>query len=63
MAVRRGTWLIVVGAGLLLVSATTVAYSRFGEWQHELQVRASAPPAEVLPDRLAVPSLRTASQR
>ena len=49
---RRGTPLIVGGVVLLLMSVTTAAYSRFTEWQHEVQVHASAPPAEALPERL-----------
>jgi hypothetical protein len=53
---RRGNVLLWLGAGLLLLSAATFGSSRFLEWQHALESAAVAPRAEVLAERLTVPS-------
>ena len=51
--------LVAFGAALLISSVGVAGYSRLAEWQHAQHVRASAPSAEVLPERLAYPRERT----
>ena len=56
----RGTahlwaWVMVLSVMLILLSVTIVAYSRWTEWQHQA-ARPPAPPAELLPERLPIPS-------
>jgi hypothetical protein len=51
--------LVAFGAALLISSVGVAGYSRLAEWQHGEHVRASAPPAEVLPERLAYPRQRS----
>ncbi|HEY1297109.1 MAG TPA: hypothetical protein VGJ60_28870 [Chloroflexota bacterium] len=59
---RRGSGLMLLGGGLLLLSVSIFGYSRFVEWQHAVQTQTLAPPAEVLADRLPVPTPRAGSQ-
>jgi len=47
---------------LLVSSAGVAGYSKLAEWQHAAHVRASAPPAEALPERLAYPSQQGVSR-
>ena len=51
--------LVALGAALLISSVGVAGYSRLAEWQHAEDVRALAPPAEVLPERLPYPPQRT----
>ena len=55
LATRVGTWLVVLGVVLFLLSGLTLAYSRWSEWQYELR-RPAGPPQEILPERLSVPT-------
>jgi len=55
---RRGSGLMLLGGGLLLVSVSIFGYSRLVEWQHAVQAQAVAPPAEILADRLPIPTPR-----
>jgi hypothetical protein len=48
---------MLLGAVLILLSLGILGYSRVAEWQHATQVRAVAPPSEVLADRLPVPTV------
>ena len=57
----RGTGLMVLGAALLLLSATMFGYSRFVEWQHAMASQSLAPPTEVLANRLPIPTPRAGS--
>jgi hypothetical protein len=53
---------MLLGGGLLLLSVSIFGYSRLVEWQHAVQTQTLAPPAEVLADRLPVPTPRAGSQ-
>ncbi len=57
----RGMGLMLLGAGLLLLSVTMFGYSRFVEWQHATATQSLAPPTEVLANRLPIPTPRAAS--
>ena len=59
---RRGSGLMLLGGGLLLLSVSIFGYSRFVEWQRALQTQAVAPPPEVLADRLPIPTPRAGAQ-
>jgi hypothetical protein len=50
-----GNRLIVIGGVLLLLSMGTFAYGRIARWEHQVEYRDSAPPAEALPETLTVP--------
>ena len=58
-SLARRPVLVALGSALLISSAGVAGYARLAEWQHAEYVRASAPPAEVLPERLANPRQRT----
>ncbi len=48
--------MMLAGAALLVLSLVVFGYSRLAEWQHATEIRAIAPPTEVLADRLPIPT-------
>ena len=59
---RRGSGLMLLGGGLLLLSVSMFGYSRFVEWQHAVQAQSVAPPTEVLSNQLPIPTPLRVSQ-
>ena len=55
MTTRLRAWLAIVSIALILLSAAIVAYSRWTESRYRAD-RPPPPPAEVLPERLPIPS-------
>ena len=53
---RLRAWVAIVSIALILLSAATVAYSRWTESRYRAD-RPPAPPEETLPERLPIPSL------